>query len=312
MAAAACGHPDVVQEFIRAKANLNARSKANVLGEGKLSALHCAVRLGHYRIVRTLLEAGADVDPVDQSGCTPLVIVCFGGTLDLVRLLLDHGANPNGCNQRMATPLTAVAAESTVALTEKREGRLGISLEIGRELLRRGADPNLQAAGQAPLHSTASVALARELIAAGANINERNAKGETPLIVWATAGSMELLRCYVRAGADVNAVAESGETALMRIFDRRPPEIQLLEMLVGAGADIHAVDKGGNNLLDYYEAWFERIVSARKSDALRALFKEDDYVDERARLIGFLKERGARNRLQRRRPTTAPGKGTQE
>ncbi len=293
MAAVRSAKLDVVQTIIAASANLDARDKASRVAEGRQTALHLAVRFGYLRIAAALLEAGVQVDPVSQTGHTPLVHACYNSNLEVVCLLLDRGANPNGLNSRYATPLTAAATVSTVALAEKRQNQLETSLEIAGELLRRGADPNKVGGAETPLHATASVAFAQKLLTAGAHIEARNAKGETPLIVWAMAGSLELLSCYVKAGADVNAKSDSGdeETALKRIFDRRPPEIEAFELLVSAGGDIFAIDRGGRSLLDYYLWRLDRIKRARASDELREKYYTDDYLDERTKLVEFLSAR---------------------
>ena len=91
----------------------------------------------------------------------------------------------------------------------------------------------------------------------------------------------------------MNAKSDSGdeETALKRIFDRRPPEIEAFELLVSAGGDIFAIDRGGRSLLDYYLWRLDRIKRARASDELREKYYTDDYLDERTKLVEFLSAR---------------------
>jgi len=299
MAAAGRGRVDVVEALIAAKANLNAKDRASVINAGRLTPLHRAVMIGHYRAARALLAAGAHVDPLNQSRETPLVYACLSDYLDMIRLLLDHGANPNGLDNRNGTPLTNAASKLTASIVERRKLSEEPTLAVIRELLKRGADPNLQGRGSSPLHYTRSVAVTRELIAAGADVNARDHSGKTPLILWTLTGSVELLRCYVEAGADLNAKSNDEETCLRRIFQRGPPEIEVLKMIVDAGGDINAVDKWGYSLLDYYLWQFDRIESGRKNDPLRAQYYEWDYVEERARLIQWLRDRGATSEKER-------------
>ena len=59
------------------------------------AALHVAARIGDYNLVYALLEYGAEVDPVNQDGETPLLQVCWGGEAAVSQLPLDHGAETN-------------------------------------------------------------------------------------------------------------------------------------------------------------------------------------------------------------------------
>src|SRR6187455_447514 len=55
----------------------------------------------------------------------------------------------------------------------------------------------------------------QSLVAGGANVNERDATGMTPLMVAAAAGHTAIARTLIAAGAEVGAAAPDGTTALM-------------------------------------------------------------------------------------------------
>ena len=59
----------------------------------KVRAIHAACASGSLSIVRALLEAGADVNALQEKGFTPLHEAAATGKLELLRILLDHGAN---------------------------------------------------------------------------------------------------------------------------------------------------------------------------------------------------------------------------
>ena len=59
----------------------------------KVTALHAALAGPTPEIARSLIEAGADVNAVQQDGVTPLHAAARNGRLDLVQLLLEHGAD---------------------------------------------------------------------------------------------------------------------------------------------------------------------------------------------------------------------------
>ena len=72
--------------------------------------LMCAIRACESAsIVARLIEAGADVNVVDNEGITPLRAALDEGRDDLVRLLLRHGARHPPLKLALAKPLTSPA-----------------------------------------------------------------------------------------------------------------------------------------------------------------------------------------------------------
>lgn len=59
------------------------------------TALHIAAEYGDLQIVCFLIEKGADLDCVDNSGCTPIFIAMQKGHLDVVSFFIDIGADVN-------------------------------------------------------------------------------------------------------------------------------------------------------------------------------------------------------------------------
>lgn len=57
------------------------------------TALYLACSSGQERIVRVLLDLGADVNPSGGRLGTPLQAACFEGYIDIVRLLIENGAD---------------------------------------------------------------------------------------------------------------------------------------------------------------------------------------------------------------------------
>ncbi|KAK6325332.1 hypothetical protein J4Q44_G00046740 [Coregonus suidteri] len=77
------------------------------------SPLIGAAKLGKLRLVRLLLEGGAQVNESNPGGETPLLAVCKAlrgeptgpGTLKLLRYLLDNQADPNAQDRSGRTAL---------------------------------------------------------------------------------------------------------------------------------------------------------------------------------------------------------------
>ncbi|CAM3726516.1 Ankyrin [Deinococcus saxicola] len=65
----------------------------------RVQPLHSAMGGNHTHLARKLLEAGADVNAVQNGGFTPLMGAAQNGNAELVRLLLLHGAVPGTVNE---------------------------------------------------------------------------------------------------------------------------------------------------------------------------------------------------------------------
>jgi ankyrin repeat protein len=89
--AAFYGHEEAVRLLLArgASPNLAARNAM------KVAAIHAASAAGSLPIALLLIEAGADVNAVQQAGYTPLHAAAMTGQIDLAKVLLDRGADPN-------------------------------------------------------------------------------------------------------------------------------------------------------------------------------------------------------------------------
>ncbi len=148
----------------------------------------------HPKIIAYLLEQGADPNrQTNESGAPVLVGLAFMNQVECVHLLLDAGADPNGVYEQTGeTPLHA-------ALTKAHDDRS----EVVRLLLDAGADPNLatipgiptqgfwrdvRTRGETPLHRAAAFGSPETielLLTAGADRSLRDANGDSPLS-WAS------------------------------------------------------------------------------------------------------------------------------
>lgn len=83
--------PNVIQHLICIGVDVNARDRS------RWTPLHFAVRGRNASIVRMLLQAGAEVDPLNDEGVTPLhqCLLEIPWNLEAAELLLAAGANPD-------------------------------------------------------------------------------------------------------------------------------------------------------------------------------------------------------------------------
>lgn len=53
---------------------------------------------GHFRIVKSLISKGADINLYDSEDKSPLYLACVGEIAEVVQYLLTHGAKINACS----------------------------------------------------------------------------------------------------------------------------------------------------------------------------------------------------------------------
>ena len=85
-----------------------------------------------------------------------------------------------------------------------------------------------------------TIVKAGELLEAGADIDNREHLGKTPLFWAAREGKKEMVRFLLEKGADVNAKGTKGYTALIATCERKlADDIETVNLLISAGADVN-------------------------------------------------------------------------
>jgi cytohesin len=217
--AARGGHAGVVQVLLRAGADVHAR---NVHGATPMLVAQ------DVAVVRTLLAAGADPSAVDCRGLTPLHGV---EDAEACRALLAAGVSVNAAALNGCTPLFyartvgAVECLLSAGADATRLARDGASALHGAALYDAGICAALTRAGVSvhatsatrdggtPLHLASDVEVVRALLAAGAPVNARDARGRTPLL---TSFGTKSALALIEAGADAAAASDDRRTALHR------------------------------------------------------------------------------------------------
>jgi ankyrin repeat protein len=191
---------------------------------------------GCERCVRSLLQAGADVNQQDSSGKTALMASVELGHMCLTQLLLSSGADVNKPNSRGETALHVAAS--------------GGKVDAVRLLLRHGSNPNATAAGgRTPLSSTvnrrsspAALEILALLIRANANVELKgrhiyvgDGRALTPFEVAVRGGNLDAARLLAMAGCNIKAarawlVGINTPRALLQDADM----VDLLKMLTSS------------------------------------------------------------------------------
>jgi ankyrin repeat protein len=228
---------------------------------------------GSAAMIDLLLKGGADVNaPVLPHGETALMMAARSGNLDAVRVLLDRSANLNAKEDLRGTTALMWAAEQRHA-------------EVVRLLVARGADVVAQSKVFTPLQhrglgflpagfgsrtrpgTTEAVSVkggltalmfaaregaldaAKELVSAGAAVNQSSADGSDALLTAVQNGFYDLARFLLDHGADPNHGNAKGWTPLYLAVKNRNTEnsaipgpaaeggLEFIKLLLESGAD---------------------------------------------------------------------------
>jgi len=142
--------------------------------DDKNSLLSIASIYGKNQMVEWLIGKGADINAIDDYGCTPLHDAVRAKKSDTVGILLKYGAEINARDNNGNTPLhTAMSRNANSTIVDV--------------LLNRNADVNIaNNIGQTPIFVAVSrghIETVKILIEYGADVNVADAAGETPLTI---------------------------------------------------------------------------------------------------------------------------------
>src|SRR5207302_2569010 len=158
---------------------LAAGADVNIHTEAGYTALHAAAIERNAQIIQALISAGADVNSRTKNNITPLICSVGSPYSDpkIALALIRAGADVNVADVEGETALWIATTDS--------------SLEVMEELLKDGANPNVQPQslafrGNTPLHMAALNGLTAQvelLLHYGANPTLRNANRQRPVDV---------------------------------------------------------------------------------------------------------------------------------
>jgi ankyrin repeat protein len=165
---------------------------------GGLTPLLFAARQGHLEAVKTLLDAGANVNQVSAGDKTsPLLIATINGHFDLAQFLIEKGADPTLASENGVTPLYAALNVQWAPKALYPQPRAYLQqkltyLDFMKVLLEKGVDPNAR--------------LKKKVWYSGYNFDLSGVDeiGATPFWRAAYASDVDAMRLLVAHGADPN------------------------------------------------------------------------------------------------------------
>ncbi|MEM7454859.1 MAG: ankyrin repeat domain-containing protein [Planctomycetota bacterium] len=224
------GNIDVVKELLKRNPDLNHADRYR-----QTPVIH-ALWSGDD-ILLLLLEAGADVNTVDQSGQSLLTRACSSRRESAALLLIENGADPNKTDNFKSTPLIT-ACQS------------GGMLNVVEKLLEGGADPtHANEQGFTAIHGAAQsvnqengLQILELLIEDVEDVNLVSQYSGTPLSLAVTANNSAAVEMLLAKGASVDIVAANWIPHLQ--FAATSGNARMVDLLIDAGADVNMRDEG--------------------------------------------------------------------
>ncbi|XP_064095875.1 ankyrin-3-like isoform X2 [Macrobrachium nipponense] len=280
LTAAEKGYLEIVKEIVKAGANINAGNgwivdtagragqtevmkvfiEAGVAKENLDTAMHAAAAKGHLETVKLLFDNGAD-----PNFAGTLRVASQNGNLEIVKLLLDGGAQIT--YKEKGYPLHIAASKGhidVVALLVEHGG------DINRPLtddmwVRMAVESSFVGKGWTVMHVIAHFGYphVKELLDLGAEINVKDASGNTPLQVAVGSKKLKMAKEFLRFCADASLVNNEGKTA------------QALAVKAAEGNMTYFNEKQQNLVFTIKEALPDKLAATEANDEGYEALKEE-------------------------------------
>jgi ankyrin repeat protein len=248
MYATAVGSEAMMRRLIDAGADVNAKNSFDAT-----ALLWCG---GSLARVKMLVDHGANVNVSSKQGHTPILLAAgHAGGLPVVELLLAKGATLKGPPDAQGnTPIAAAATTNDTALIKFLLDKGGKEIlagpggpmalmqaagfanaEIVKRLLSMGVDVNSVSPPEIEHVKNGPIAIG--------NL--------TALILAVAAGDTENVRVLLEAGANINARDVRGMTPLMLAIATDHPNHDIVKMLLARHPDTSVKSKAGETALDW-------------------------------------------------------------
>lgn len=255
------------------------RGRNQVKDGGALTPLHYATRANDLEAVKTLLNAGANVNELSGYGWSPLLIATQNRYYRLGAYLIERGADVNLPNKGMWTPLYLATDNRNIESGDYpvRKGDMD-HLDFIKLLLDKGANPNARMKDSSQTRTvftnqwldengatallrasqSGDIALMKLLLAHGADPKINTVLNVSPLHVaagigwvegityeWSEAATDEAVKLLLDLGLDPNLQADTGRVALHGAGHKGRSKV--VQMLVDKGAKLDVRDYGNTD-----------------------------------------------------------------
>lgn len=214
----------LVKLLLEKGANPNLINKDNL----RTTALMQCSNVNSPEIAALLIEKGADVNILDKNGDPVIHWAAYFGQEELTQLLLDHNAK---------TDLSSIHSDGVmqVALKEWKSN-------IVATLMVNGVSTVLVSASGKKLIDAVKTQKIQFLqnTLTKVSTNTLDASGTPLLVIAAEQGHLDIVKVLLKKGADINIMNPTGHTALNRSIYFEKQEV--VDFLLDQGADVNKTD----------------------------------------------------------------------
>ncbi|MCP9611114.1 ankyrin repeat domain-containing protein [Coprobacter tertius] len=244
-----------------------------LLRHGMKPYFNGVTQVGPIEVMKAMLESGTDINAQDSAGCSFLWHAAENDNYKLVKYLIEQGADVNLANHNNRFPID-VAGSSCFDLLIAGGAKQGVQtdyfrlfdavrngeIDIVEELVHKGVDVNHSIGGDYAINTQGDVSTETHLeildilLKAGANIGVRNRSGYSILPDKAAVRDSVIVKYLLERGADPDIWGYTDRTALHRLSavnysESLPGVLSMMKTLIEYGADVNALDKDGNTPL---------------------------------------------------------------
>mmetsp|Transcript_21898 Transcript_21898/g.28688 ORF Transcript_21898/g.28688 Transcript_21898/m.28688 type:complete len:434 (-) Transcript_21898:290-1591(-) len=198
----------------------------NVINETSgQSPLHLAVQNGNMKLVKMLVQKGANTNLLNSNQATPLHLACIVGKCEIVKFLVFNGADISIKSKYESTPLHWAAREGYLSIVQFLFQR-GVSLEEEDVF---GSRPVFWAAQGG--HVDMMEYFSRE----GQSFKVLNRKGLAPMHIACRRGNLRAVNYLLNEGVDVETGSEKpvylrGDSVFVLTPQKTPQKWELAEI----------------------------------------------------------------------------------
>jgi len=224
------------------------------------TALLWAAECGHMNVVQVLLEARANVDAQSGDGDTALIYAVLNQDVDMVQTLIQAGANQHIGGRFGCTALSEARDNVAIVAMLDTLGKAAHrgDLNTVKRIIAAGINPNCDIMfryGFSPLWVATHMghtSIVIELLGANADVQTVNPKGSTTLHEACGRGHQDIAQKLIEAKADVSATkSTNGETPLH--WAAEFGKLQCAQLLLDAKADASMPNTKGDTALKVAE-----------------------------------------------------------
>lgn len=176
-------------------------------------------------IIDLLIDTDIDINEVDESGNSALHLSCEGFNIDTIKILTDKGANVNAKNNVGKSPLHISCFKQPFDRANVKENKWDTYYHVE------------------------NFSIIKFLIEKGANVNEVDNDGNTPLHIACKSSDEKIVNFLLANHAYVNSVNENGNTPLHEVCSMISDKWELAKSLILYGANLDLKNNQGDTPL---------------------------------------------------------------